>query len=609
MEQMTLREGSLVLYKNRPARVARVGGKIEIELEGSETLKVRPKDVIGLHPGPMDSLSELEPQVGEIKTAWELLAGGITSLADLAELAFGAYTAATAWAAWELVADGLYFQGTPQEVVARTPEEVAQERATREAKAAEREAWEGFLERARAGRMGPEDTPFLQDVEALALGHRDESRVLREMGRAVVPENAHALLLELGYWDRTVNPYPTRLKLNTSVPDATLPELPEEERLDLTHLPALAIDDEGNQDPDDALSLEDGRLWVHVADVAALVRPASEADLEARARGANLYLPEGTVPMLPPRATQVLGLGLNEVSPALSFGLYVTSEGEVLEVEVVPSWVRVTRMSYAEAETRLAEEPFKSLYQLAQTFEARRYDNGAVSIELPEVKIWVEDGRVMMRPLPALRSRAMVTEAMLMAGEAVGRFALEREIPFPFSSQDPPGTGAPERPSSLSGMFALRKTLRRSQMTSVPAPHSGLGLEIYAQVTSPLRRYLDLVAHQQLRAFLRRDDLLGAPEVLERIGAAEAVTDGVRQAERLARRHWTLVYLLQHPDWRGEGVLVEKYGARGTVLIPELDLEPRVHLREELPLDSVVPLTLSGVDLPELEAFFQVERG
>jgi exoribonuclease-2 len=234
MGQMTLREGSLVLYKNRPARVARVGGKIEIELEGGETLKVRPKDVTGLHPGPMDSLSELEPQAGEVKTAWELLAGGTTSLTDLAELAFGAYTAATAWAAWELVADGLYFQGTPQEVVARTPEEVAQERETREARAAEREAWEGFLERARAGRVGPEDTTFLQDVEALALGHRDESRVLREMGRAVIPENAHALLLELGYWDRTLDPYPTRLRLNTTLPEATLPGLPEEERLDLT---------------------------------------------------------------------------------------------------------------------------------------------------------------------------------------------------------------------------------------------------------------------------------------------------------------------------------------------------------------------------------------
>ena len=50
MRQMTLCEGSLVLYKNRPARVARVGEKLEIQLEGGETQRVRPKDVTGLHP-------------------------------------------------------------------------------------------------------------------------------------------------------------------------------------------------------------------------------------------------------------------------------------------------------------------------------------------------------------------------------------------------------------------------------------------------------------------------------------------------------------------------------------------------------------------------------
>jgi exoribonuclease-2 len=133
-------------------------------------------------------------------------------------------------------------------------------------------------------------------------------------------------------------------------------------------------------------------------------------------------------------------------------------------------------------------------------------------------------------------------------------------------------------------------------------------LDVYAQVTSPLRRYLDLVAHQQLRAFLRGQELLRAQDVLERIGAAEAAADGVRQAERLSRQHWTLVYLLAHPAWRGDGVVVEKRGAHATVLIPELDMEPRVHMREELPLDTVVPLALRGVNLPALDAHFEVSR-
>jgi exoribonuclease-2 len=610
------RRGSLVLYKDRPARVTSVGKKLGIELPEGETLQVRPKDVTLLHPGPVERLDELRPQAGDVATAWELLSGGVTSLAELAELVYGAYTPASAWAAWQLVSDGLYFRGTPEEITARLPEEVAQEQAAREARAAERRGWEAFLERVRADEatVEPADSRYLREVEELALGQRANSRVLRELGRTESAENGHALLLELGYWDHTAIPYLRRLDLDGSPPTADLPELPEETRTDLTHLPAFAIDDKGNQDPDDALSLEAGpdggrpwgRLWVHVADVAALVRPDSAADLEARARGATLYLPEGRTDMLPPKAVETLGLGLTRISPALSFGLDLSAEGGVTGVDVVPSWVQVTRLTYDEVDSRLdeGEEPFQSLDTLAQVHQARRDERGAVHIELPEVKIRVTDGEVVIHPLPPLRSRALVREAMLMAGEAIARFALERDIPLPFTTHAPPDTD--ERPQDLAGMYALRRTLRRSQQSSIPAPHGGLGLEVYTRATSPLRRYLDLVVHQQLRAYLRGEDLLEAPEVLERIGAAEAVTGSVRQAERLVRKHWTLVYLMQHPGWHGEGVLVEKRDRRATVLIPELDLEIQVHVRENLPLNSPVPLALTAVDLAQLEAYFQV---
>ncbi len=389
-------------------------------------------------------------------------------------------------------------------------------------------------------------------------------------------------------------------------PAVVLPELPAETRVDLTHLAAFAIDDEGNQDPDDALSLDGDRLWVHVADVGALVAPDSAVDREARARGANLYLPERTVPMLPPEATEALGLGLNEISPALSFGLDLTANAEVLNVEIVPSWLRVTRLTYAEADSRLHEEPFLSLYRLAKAHEARRRESGAIFLELPEVDVSVEDGEVKIRTIVPLRSRDVVTEAMLMAGKGLALFALDRGISFPFSTQEPSSAEMLEAPTSLSEMYALRRSLRRSQMSSLPAPHAGLGLQVYAQVTSPLRRYLDLVAHQQLRAYLSGEGFLDSQALVERVGAADFVTGEVRQAERLSRQHWTLVYLMDHPGWRGEGVLVEKRGSRGTVLIPELDLEPRLHLRRDLPLDSVVRLVVTDVDLAERDVHFQV---
>ena len=202
-----------------------------------------------------------------------------------------------------------------------------------------------------------------------------------------------------------------------------------------------------------------------------------------------------------------------------------------------------------------------------------------------------------------LKSRELVTEAMLLAGEAVAHYARERGIPMPFTTQDPPESE--ERPADLAGMYGLRRQFRPSQQSGMPGSHAGLGLDAYVQATSPLRRYLDLVVHQQLRAHIRGEDLLDAQDLLERIGATAAIAGSVRFAERQARKHWTLVYLEQRPDWRGDGIVVERRRRGGTVLIPELDLDVRVHLRSDPPLNSQIAIALRGVDLPLLEAYFK----
>ena len=317
-----LRPNSLLLYKNRPARLARINDRLEIELESGETANVRYKDVDMLHPGPLNSLSDLRPVNGEVQAAWEILAGGRTNLAELAELCYGAFTPATAWAAWQQVAEGMYFEGSPVNIRARTAEEVARRSREREQAEEHRRTRAAFVERVRRGRILPEDREFLREVENLALERGLHSQLLHELGRSETPDGAYALLLELGVWDEMTNPYPVRLGLALQQPELPVPELPEEERRDLTHLQAFAIDDEDTDTPDDAISLEERaggrRLWVHVADVAALVPPESPLDLEARSRGESLHLPEGTVHLLPREITQKLGLGLQSITPALS---------------------------------------------------------------------------------------------------------------------------------------------------------------------------------------------------------------------------------------------------------------------------------------------------
>ena len=563
---------SLALYKNRPALVKKPSERPEIELENGKTVKVRPKDIVLLHPGPLQDLTALKPQAGEVEAAWELLLGETTTLEELAELTYNAYTPATAWAAWQLVEDGLYYQGTPEAIVARPPEEVTQILMTRETKAAEAKAWAEFMALVQTGKLEPDDVSdeqkqYIIEVERLALGLKNRSRLLRELKQPETDQAAHTLLLDLGYWDQTFNPHPQRSGVTMTPPQISLPDLPEEDRLDLTHLPAFAIDDIDSSDPDDALSLEGERLWVHVADAAALITPNSPTDLEAQTRGANLYLPETIIPMLPPEATPLLGLGLSEISPALSFGLDINGEGEITKVEIKPSWVRVQRLTYEVVDAQyLDQEPFGQLYHLAQTYEAHRQANGAIDINLPEIKVRVKDGQVSLTPIQPLKSRVLVREAMLMAGEAIARFAQTHDIPIPYTTQAPPEPT--KMLDGLAGQMALLRSMKPRQQKSVPGPHAGLGLDLYAPVTSPLRRYLDLVLHQQLRAYHQGELLLDEAAVLERVGAAEAVSGSIRSAERRSNRHWTLVYLQQNPDWQGEGIIVDRRGPQSIILIP-----------------------------------------
>ena len=620
MPELTITPNSLVIYRSRPARVVSVAGdKLSLELEGGEAAKVRPKDVSLLHPGPLHSLAGLSARhlSPDVQTAWELLAGGPTSIAEIAELTYGDFTPATAWAAWQLVADGLYFRQTGNTLRASTGEEVTHLQAQRAAEAAERAAWDAFMERANAGNVTQEDRRYLREVEDLAYGRSERSRVLKALGREESPENAHAALLDWGAWDDSVNPHLLRARVNLTPPTGPVSVdvaalLVDPARIDLTYLPAFAVDDEWTDTPDDAISWEDGpglgKAWVHVADPAAFISPGSPLDLAARSRGVTLHLPEVVVPMLPADTTPLLGLGLNEFSPALSFGISVDEAGEITSVEIAPSIVRATRLTYEVATARLEEGPFAGLRRIALAFEVRRRGAGAATIDLPEVQVRVRGGKIEIKPVATLPGRTVVENCMILAGEAVARYGMEHGIPLPYATQDAPDNPSPTPAQTLSEMFGLRRTMKRSQYRSAPAAHSGLGLAAYTQATSPLRRYLDLVAHQQVRSHATGAPLLTTAEIVERIGEVEPSISAERQAEWQSEKHWTLAFLRRQPPWRGKGVLVDRRNASGLFIIPELALETSIHLNADLPLDAEVTLALRSVDLARLDARFRIEH-
>ncbi|QBG47160.1 RNB domain-containing ribonuclease [Verrucomicrobia bacterium S94] len=590
-----------------------------IERAGGRQVKVRPKDIVLLHDGPIKSLGALDTEpAGNIEEAWELLQDETVSLVELAEFIYGEETPVTVWFAWKTLQENLYFSGTVEAVSARSEAEVTETLKKRRAREEEAAGWNAYLERVKAGAVGPEDFEALSEVERLAYGRAVTNRTLKELGIELRPEKAHRLLLKLGIWDETVNPYPAREGCALVEPPLEVPVLADEGREDLTALASYAIDDDNCSDPDDAISLDGDCLWVHVADAAALIFPDSPLDVEARVRGANLYLPETVIHMLPEPVTEALGLGLTERSPALSFKISFEDDGTPQCEKIVPSWVAVKRLSYAEVDTRLDEAPFADMLILTEKYRARRIANGASVIDLPEVKLSasVEGGlyklqgedelglrksvrySVCVKQLPRLKSRDMVTDAMLMTGEAVARFLIGHNIPAPFATQPPPDE--PSTPETMAEKFMYRKKFKRSGLHLEPGLHAGLGIEPYTRVTSPLRRYSDLLVHQQLRAFLRGGELIGESDMLSRVAQADEGGGSAARAERSSNRHWTLLHMQQQPEKVYRGILVDKRDDRGTVLIPELAIDAKVRRVENIPLDQEIFVQLTQVDLPDL---------
>jgi exoribonuclease-2 len=616
-----INENALVSYKNKPALVKEnAHDKITIALSGGENIKVREKDIEIIHPDPVKNFSEIKENDSKLddtnlQETWELLLAddGAVSLKELAELAFGEYSPASAWAAWCLLLDGLYFTGNITAIRPRQQSEVEADKKKREEKSAASNERELFLERMRKRNPQQEDRRFIQDIEALALGKSAKSRTMKEIGLGETPEEAHALLLECGFWAVQNNPYPARFGVSLQPATYNTEAPPQEDRLNLAPLAAYAIDSPWSNDPDDAVSieLEDGRqiLYVHVADPASSIGLDSPAEKEARDRGATLYIPEGSIRMLADEALPLFALGLAETSPALTFKMTLNSAREIEKTEIFPSIVKVTRLTYEDADKYINDThcevsgALRFLNMLAERNIKRRAALGAINIDMPETHISLNEGQVEIEPVTRYKSADMVRECMLLAGEGAGLWALQRNLPVPYITQET-GELPDETLAGMAGYYQLRRCMRPRALSTRPGQHSGLGLDTYIQVTSPLRRYTDLLAHLQIRAVLRGGDPLGADEISARMNAGEAAMSAVSQAERASRSHWTMVYLADKKESVWDAIALEKKGNRWVAMIPSLALETQVPLRKELSPNEPLKLVLKSVNIPGGEAVF-----
>ena len=633
-----MKKNSVVIYKNLPAIVTdRVDGdKWLVSWCASRATdtgkkavyaeqKVREKDVLLLcedASAGIDAVLAFADEAAadgsavrrQVTEAYELLSGddetaaSPITFADLAALVCGELRADEAWGIYAAVKASLAFEEQVRDgvlsFVPRSAGEVAALQARQQEKEQAGAVRAAFIARLKSGTLLPDDAKYMGDVESLALGQTEKSRTMHDAHLKETPERAHKLLLDTGVWDMTRNPYPLRWGLSMRSAREGLAAPPDEERVAVPGV-SYAIDSRWSHDPDDAIAFDGECLWVHIADPASTVFPDSPIDRAARARGATLYIPEGASRMLSEDSLADYALGLAPKSRALSFKITFDEHGDVADCAVLRTVVTVERLTYEQADARKDEPGLAPLFALAARNAERRRQAGAVQISLPEVHITVdaETKRVSIEPRTETRSAEVVREAMVLAGEGAARFAFKNGIPFPFVSQEAPDIPQ-DIPDGYAGQFRLRKCMRKRTVSLTPSQHAGLGVGMYSQVTSPLRRYGDLISHEQLRAFLCGRELIDKATMLLRMSEGDAAAIATHKAERQSNMHWTLVYLLQNPGWTGSAICVDRQPKQSVFLIPALGLETVLAGVSDVALNDTITVKPVTIDIPLLEVTF-----
>ena len=598
---------SLVAYKGKPARIANVTThKFDLEFADGATLKVREKDFRFIHP---EFAKVNETCAHADISVLEEFQEEVLTLQEITEWLFDEYTAQSAWCTCLLVEEGLYFYWQKDSVFVRPSAQVQGILDKRNAEKLAAESLQHCIDNLNNNTFDEQDIPYLQEVAKVALNQSKHAKILDHVGVENNEEAAYKFLLKIKYFTDSFNPYPARFGIPEDEEIAT--SLPEIERVDLTHMTCYAIDNEGSNDADDAISVDGDKLWIHIADVSVIVDSGSELDEYARERGSNLYLPEQIIHMLPTSITKALALGEGDTSPALSIGLNM-SEGIISNIEVVHSRIKVTNTTYEAVDQELEINPdFIQIQTFVNQHKAFREKSGSISLNLPNVDVRYIDEKVQIESQKTSPSRDFVAEIMITAGRTISQYAQENDIVMPYALQDegdfPQEVLDKKENLSTAESFKAIKFFKRSATSIKPLPHYGLGLDSYLRITSPLRRYYDLLAHQQLSNFIAGKPTLDKARVKEIIGINNNALASVGRVTRFSNDHYKCLFLKQNPSWTGEGVVVDIRGDKALFMIPEVGLMDQIKFKEDqIPKpDDKIMLKVTRVDMMERSANFK----
>jgi exoribonuclease-2 len=262
-----------------------------------------------------------------------------------------------------------------------------------------------------------------------------------------------------------------------------------------------------------------------------------------------------------------------------------------VEASIYPSRIRISqRLDYDRADRILAgaevsgeiAESLAKLNHAATLLRERRRRAGALFIQRREAKVRVRGDDIQIELLDTNSpSRLLVGEFMVLSNFVAARYAADHRIPIIYRVQ--PRSG---------GDFAGQ----RPRLSLYPEYHAGIGLDYYAQFSSPIRRYADLVLQRQLLAALARPDhsTYSQEELLAVLAGAEGADADGRELERRAKRYWILRYLERHAADSELAAIVTRDGASAE--LTDYGVRGTLHGAPHEPVGSQIIVQLGRID-------------